>query len=38
MTCADQDLTIKQGKTFSKVIRWESAPLVYKAITAITKE
>lgn len=32
-----QDLTILQGKTFSRVVRWESLPFVYKAITAITK-
>src|SRR3990167_287281 len=31
------DLTIIKGKTFSRVLRWESAPFVYKAITAITK-
>lgn len=30
-------LTIKKGKTFSKVLRWETGPVVYKAITAITK-
>jgi hypothetical protein len=31
------DLTILKGKTFSRVLRWETEPLVYKAITAITK-
>lgn len=32
-----QNFTILQGKTFSQVIRWETKPIVYKAITAITK-
>lgn len=32
-----QNLTILQGKTFSRVVRWEALPFVYKAITAITK-
>lgn len=32
-----QDLPIIQGKTFSRVIRWETSPFVYKAITGITK-
>ena len=31
------DLTIKQGKTFRHVIRWETTPIVYKAISAISK-
>lgn len=31
------DLTIQKGKTLSLVLRLESDPLVYKAITAITK-
>jgi len=31
------DLTIIKGKTFSRILRWESAPLIYKAITAVTK-
>lgn len=30
-------LTIKQGATFTQIVRWETAPLVYKTITAITK-
>lgn len=37
MTCDSQDLTIYQGKTFRKVIRWQVEPLIYKAISAITK-
>lgn len=37
MTCARQDITIRKGSTFSKVLRWESAPLIAKAITGITK-
>ena len=31
------DLTILQGETFQRVIRWEALPYVYKAITAITQ-
>ena len=31
------DLTIRKGETFSRVLRWESAPYVYTAITAISK-
>lgn len=31
------DLVIQQGRTFSKVVRWETPPLLYKAITAISK-
>ena len=31
------DLEILKGKTFVQIVRWESLPLVYKAITAITK-
>ena len=34
---ATKDLVIEQGKTFSQVLRWESQPVVYKAITAITQ-
>lgn len=30
-------LTIKQGATFTQIVRWETAPLVYKPITAIAK-
>jgi hypothetical protein len=37
MSCGRQDLIIQKGKTFSRVIRWESEPFIYKAITAITK-
>jgi len=37
MSCATQDFTIVKGKTFSRVLRWEALPLVYKPITAITK-
>ena len=29
------DLTILKGRTFTLVLRWETAPIVYKAITAI---
>lgn len=31
------DLEIKQGATFTHVVRWETSPYVYKAITGITK-
>lgn len=31
------DITIARGKTFSRVVRWEALPFVYKAITNITK-
>jgi hypothetical protein len=33
---AKLDLTIVKGKTFTQVLRWGAAPIVYKAITAIT--
>ena len=32
-----KDLTISQGRTFSLALRWETAPVIYKAITAITQ-
>jgi len=32
-----QNLTILQGETFNKVLRWEVLPLVYVPITAITQ-
>lgn len=31
-----KDLEIKQGKTFSLVLRWETEPIVYKPITGIS--
>lgn len=31
------DLTVRQGETFARTIMWEVAPIVYKAITGITK-
>lgn len=31
------DYEIVRGKTFSDPLRWESAPIIYKAITGITK-
>ena len=34
---ATKDLTISQGRTFSLALRWESPPVVYKPITAITQ-
>lgn len=35
-TAAVQDITIKKGKTFEKVLRWEALPFIYKAVTGIT--
>lgn len=32
---AKTELTVYQGKTFSRILRWEAAPIVYKPITAI---
>lgn len=37
MTAKRLDLKIRQGETFLRVIRWETLPLVWKAITAITR-
>ena len=37
MTCAEQNLVIVKGKTTNRVLRWESLPLVYRPITAITQ-
>lgn len=34
---AASDLTIEQGKTFNKVLRWETGPIIYKPITGITQ-
>lgn len=34
---AASDLVIEQGKTFSKTLRWETGPVVYKPITGITQ-
>ena len=34
---ATKDLVIQQGRTFTLVLRWETEPIVYKAITAITQ-
>ena len=31
------DWTIYQGRTFKRVVRWETEPVVYKPITAITQ-
>ncbi len=31
------DLTIEQGKTFSRALRWETKPVVYKQITGATQ-
>ena len=33
---ASKDLTLQQGKTFSLVLRWETEPIVRKAITGIS--
>jgi hypothetical protein len=34
---ATEDIVIRQGETFRQVLRWETSPIVYKAITAITQ-
>lgn len=31
------NITILQGKTYNQVVRWESAPIVYKPISGITQ-
>lgn len=31
------NLVIRQGETFTRVIRWETPPYIYKAITGITQ-
>lgn len=31
------DIVIRKGETWSRILRWESLPLMYTAITAITK-
>lgn len=37
MAAKKLNLVFRQGETFLRVIRWETPPFVYKAITAITK-
>lgn len=37
MSTPVQDIVIRKGKTFSLVLRWESTPFLYKAITAVAK-
>lgn len=37
MAPIEQNLTILQGKTFEAVVKWETEPVVYKAITGITQ-
>ena len=32
-----ENLTIKKGSTFTRVVRWSAPPFIYKEITAITK-
>jgi hypothetical protein len=31
-----KDLLIDQGRTFSQLVRWETTPVIYRAITGIT--
>lgn len=31
------EIVIQQGKSFSQVLRWETEPIVYKAITGVTQ-
>ena len=37
MSCEIENLELIKGKTFTRVVRWESTPFIYKAITGITK-
>jgi hypothetical protein len=37
MTAKKQDLIIEQGKTFQRVVRWETSPRVWKPITGIAQ-
>ena len=37
MTCQKANFEILQGKTFSRIVRWESTPLIYKPVTAIAQ-
>lgn len=37
MSCTCEDLAIQQGKTFRKVVRWETTPIVYREISSIAK-
>lgn len=37
MAAKKLDLKIRQGETFLRIIRWETPPFIYKAITAITQ-
>jgi hypothetical protein len=37
MAAKKQNLVIRQGETFLRVIRWETPPFIYKPITAITQ-
>jgi len=34
---ATENLIVEQGATFEKVIRWETTPIIYKPITAMTQ-
>lgn len=37
MAAKKLNLVFRQGETFLRIIRWETKPYIYKAITAITK-
>lgn len=30
-----EDFVVEQGRTFQRIVRWETTPIVYKAITAV---
>ena len=32
-----KELVVQQGKTFTLLLRWETEPIVYKAVTAIAQ-
>lgn len=36
MNC-NESITLTQGKTYRKIIRWETSPILYRAISAITQ-
>lgn len=36
MSCEEQDLVIRKGETWQRIVRWETTPWVFKAITGIT--
>jgi hypothetical protein len=37
MAAKKHDFRVRQGETFQRIVRWETTPYIYKAITAITQ-